>query len=161
MTLFLVRHAHAGSRSGWSGDDDFDRPLSDKGRRQAAHFARAVADRPIRRLWSSPAVRCIQTLDPLTSSLGLPVEIASELTEGASADGAIQLLLAHVGHVGHVGHDYVFCSHGDLIPKVIRRLSAAGMRTDDPNIAAKGSWWALETEGDTVVSGRYFPHGTD
>ena len=31
VPVYLIRHAHAGSRSGWDGDDD-RRPLSPKGR---------------------------------------------------------------------------------------------------------------------------------
>ena len=125
MTLYLVRHAHAGSRAGWAGADDFERPLSDKGQSQARYFAGHVEARPIRKLWSSPAVRCIQTLEPLAEALDLEVREADELAEGADPDRAIEFLLAHTRH------DAVFCSHGDLIPKVIRRLTAAGMRTSD------------------------------
>ena len=155
MTLYLVRHAHAGTRAGWSGADDFERPLSDKGRGQARYLAKHVGDRPIRKLWSSPAVRCIETLEPLAATLGVEVRSAPELTEGADPDEAVSFLLAHARH------DAAFCSHGDLIPKVIRRLTAAGMRTSDANIATKGSWWALEVEDGRVTSGTYFAHGSD
>lgn len=155
MTLYLVRHAHAGTRAGWVGADDFERPLSDKGESQARHFADQVRDRPIRKLWSSPAVRCIQTLEPLGTTLDLKVRPDPTLAEGADPEVAIEFLLAHARH------DAAFCSHGDLIPKVIRRLTAAGMRTSDPNISTKGSWWELEVDDGRVVSGRFVPHGTD
>jgi 8-oxo-dGTP diphosphatase len=155
VTLYLVRHAHAGTRAGWAGADDFERPLSDKGQSQARYFAAQVGDRPIRKLWSSRAVRCTQTLDPLAARLGLDVRVAPALTEGADPDDAITFLL------DHARHDAAFCSHGDLIPKVIRRLTAAGMRTSDANIATKGSWWALEVDAGRITGGRYFPHGTD
>lgn len=155
MTLYLVRHAHAGSRAGWAGADDMQRPLSDKGRSQARHFADAVADRPIRKLWSSPAVRCVQTLEPLADATGEHVKVAHQLTEGADPDAAIAFLLAHARH------DAAFCSHGDLIPKVIRRLAANGMRTTDPSTATKGSWWVLEVEGERITSGTYVPRGID
>ena len=155
MTLYLVRHAHAGTRAGWTGADDFERPLSDKGESQSRHFAGQVRDRPIRKLWSSPAVRCVQTLEPLAAMLGLEVRPDATLAEGADPDLAIAFLLAHARH------DAAFCSHGDLIPKVIRRLTAAGMRTSDPNISTKGSWWELEVDDGRIVAGRLVPHGTD
>lgn len=155
MTLYLVRHAHAGSRAGWSGADDAQRPLSDKGRSQARHFADELGDRPIRKLWSSPAVRCRQTLEPLAEASGETVKVASELAEGADPDAAIAFLL------DHARHDAAFCSHGDLIPKMIRRLAANGMRTTDPSIATKGSWWVLEVDGDRIVTGTYVPRGID
>lgn len=154
MTLYLVRHAHAGTRAGWAGADDFERPLSDKGQSQARHFADEVSGRPIKKLWSSPAVRCVQTLEPLASVLDLAVRANPTLTEGADADEAIAFLLAHARP------DAAFCSHGDLIPKMIRRLTAAGMRTSDPNVSTKGSWWELEVDDDRIVAGRYLDHGT-
>ena len=49
----------------------------------------------------------------------------------------------------------MLCSHGDVIPKVIRRLRELGMQTDDATISQKGSMWVLELDGDEVVRGRY------
>lgn len=154
VTLYLVRHAHAGSRAGWNGADDRERPLSDKGHAQARHFASEVAGASIRKLWSSPAIRCVQTLEPLADALDADVKVAPELAEGADPDAAIAFLVAHARH------DTAFCSHGDLIPKVIRRLASNGMRTTDPSIATKGSWWVLEVDGGRIVTGRYVPHAT-
>jgi 8-oxo-dGTP diphosphatase len=155
VTLYLVRHANAGSRASWSGSDDAERPLSDKGLAQARFFAESVRGRPIKRLWSSAAVRCIQTLEPLAATIDAEVKVAPELFEGADPDRAIQFLL------DHARHDAAFCSHGDLIPKVIRRLTSAGMRTTDPSIATKGSWWELEVDDGAITRGTYRPHGTD
>ena len=49
------------------------------------------------------------------------------------------------------------CSHGDLIPKMIRRLVGAGMRTKDANISQKGSLWVIEVEKGRPVKGKYYP----
>jgi phosphohistidine phosphatase SixA len=154
VTLYLVRHANAGTRASWSGADDAQRPLSDKGRAQAEHFAEQVAGRPIRKLWSSPALRCVQTLEPLAATIETPVKVASELAEGSDPDDAIAFLIAHARH------DTAFCSHGDLIPKVIRRLAANGMRTTDPSVATKGSWWVLEVTDGRITRGTYVPHAS-
>ena len=51
----------------------------------------------------------------------------------------------------------VLCSHGDLIPKVIRRLVAKGMRTTAPNLSQKGSTWVLEIVDGEPVSAVYQP----
>ena len=48
MTLHLVRHAHAGDRSRWSGGDDLERPLSDTGHEQAVAIDQWFVDRPVR-----------------------------------------------------------------------------------------------------------------
>jgi len=100
-------------------------------------------------------VRCVQTLEPLAEVVDAEVRVAPELAEGADTDAAIAFLLAHARH------DAAFCSHGDLIPKVIRRLASNGMRTTDPSVATKGSWWVLDVHDDRITAGTYVAHGTD
>jgi 8-oxo-dGTP diphosphatase len=151
--VYLVRHAHAGSRSAWSGDDR-DRPLSTKGRAQADALRERLRDLPIGHLTSSPFRRCIETLDPLAAALGLEVEPRVEFSEGADTDTAIETMLALADL-----HPVV-SSHGDLIPKVIRRLVADGMETDTGAVSQKGSLWVLEVSRGRVVRGRYEPPPT-
>ena len=83
VIVHLIRHAKAESRSTWTTDDSL-RPLSGKGLRQAAALADQCADLGLGRLLSSPAVRCRQTVEPLAERIGLPVEPATELAEGAA-----------------------------------------------------------------------------
>ena len=63
-TVLLLRHASAGSRREWEGDD-CGRPLDRKGRRQATALAVALAARGIDRIRSSPYLRCLQTVEPI------------------------------------------------------------------------------------------------
>ena len=69
-TLTLLRHA----KSGW--DDpvarDFDRPLNTKGRRAAVAVGQHLRDAGLAfdRVVSSPAVRCIDTLDGVWEGYG-------------------------------------------------------------------------------------------
>jgi broad specificity phosphatase PhoE len=93
VTLYLVRHAKAGSRRDWEGPDR-DRPLSRKGRRQAEGLVELLADRPVRRVLSSPYLRCVQTVEPLAEKLGLPVEQVAALGEDAAPAEAVELLRA-------------------------------------------------------------------
>ncbi|MGZ4717068.1 MAG: SixA phosphatase family protein, partial [Acidimicrobiales bacterium] len=73
MPVYLIRHAHAGSRAGWGGDDDA-RPLSPKGRAQTTGLTTWLADQPVDEVRSSPSARCRQTVEPLAASHGLEVE---------------------------------------------------------------------------------------
>jgi 8-oxo-dGTP diphosphatase len=148
--VYLVRHAHAGSRSGWNGDDD-RRPLSPKGRHQTAGLTAWLRDRPVDEVRSSPSTRCLETVEPLAESHGLEVEIDRSLAEGADVDRCIAMVL------GASDRTLVLCSHGDLIPKVIRRLVAKGMRTSAPNLSQKGSAWVLEVADGEAVSADYQP----
>lgn len=152
MPIHLVRHAHAGKRSDWD-DDDRLRPLDDKGRAQAAWLTDLLGGDPIRRVVSSPHVRCVQTVTPLADALGLPVETSTRIAEGADADDAMAFLLELESDNG------VACSHGDVIPQVLRRLKARSMAVDGALIDQKGSVWVLETADGDVRRGRYIPPG--
>jgi phosphohistidine phosphatase SixA len=137
VTVILVRHAAAGERSRWAGDDRL-RPLDELGRRQAAGLAEALASRGVERVLTSPFVRCRQTVDPLAEALGLAVEERVELAEGAGAAAVVQL----VGRLHEAVS--VLCTHGDVVAAVLGEESE------------KGSAWLLEPEADGGLSPREY-----
>lgn len=110
MTSVLLRHAAAGGREDWDGDD-FHRPLNGKGRRQAAELVEVLRPLGVRRVVSSPYVRCVETVRPLAVALELPVEPDDRLAEGAGA-GAIELLRED---------GVVCCTHGDVAEALLGR----------------------------------------
>ena len=150
MTIHLVRHAHAGKRSDWD-DDDRNRPLSPKGLQQALGLKELLAATEIGRVVSSPYRRCLQTVTPVAQSRGLAVEESAPFTEGTAPRDAVEALLALDAHNG------VACSHGDIIPPVLRALVAMGMQTEYPLIDQKGSLWIIETADGLPVRGIYHP----
>jgi broad specificity phosphatase PhoE len=112
VKAILVRHARAGKRAEWTGDDRL-RPLDERGRRQAAGLVAPLASFGVDRLVSSPYVRCVETLVPLAAALGLAVEERDELAEGASA-GAVRRLLGQLD-----SHTPAFCTHGDVVEALL------------------------------------------
>jgi 8-oxo-dGTP diphosphatase len=152
MTLYIVRHADAKSRSGWSADDHL-RPLTKKGERQAAAIPRVVTASNLRRVLSSPAVRCVDTVVPLAHSHGLEVECTPELLEGSEPKAAYGLLLEEASRKG----DSVLCMHGDLIPELLRRVARDGAKLTGGDRWSKGSTWVLSVEHGRVTSGKYTP----
>jgi broad specificity phosphatase PhoE len=80
LTLLVIRHARAGKRSEWEGDDR-RRPLDERGTRQARDLVDAVASFEISRILSSPYDRCVQTVAPLAAARGLVIEQRDELGE--------------------------------------------------------------------------------
>ena len=111
MSVVLLRHASAGDRGTWAGDDLL-RPLDERGRRQALALGE-LADRGIRRIASSPYIRCIETVEPLAARLELPIEIDARLAEGADPDNALALLAELDGGVA--------CTHGDVVEALLGR----------------------------------------
>lgn len=145
MIVHLIRHAHAGSRSRWEGDDT-TRPLSGRGRREAAAIAADLADAGIDLLWASPYVRCIETLEPLAAQLGLPVTPHDQLAEGASGASALQALLGAAAE----GRTVAACSHGDVIPALIAQALGTGATLEGPVSPAKGARYLLHVADGRV-----------
>ena len=108
MTSVLLRHASAGDRDHWDGPDHL-RPLDERGRRQAAELVELLRPFGLRRVISSPYVRCVDTVVPLAAALGVPVEEDDRLAEGASS-GAEELLQED---------GVLACTHGDVVYDVL------------------------------------------
>jgi 8-oxo-dGTP diphosphatase len=152
MAVYLVRHAVAVGRSSWDGRD-VDRPLTAKGRRQAAALVRLLGDADVRRIVTSPATRCTATVEPLAEARRLAVKGAPTLREGAEPDDATALITQLAGKSG----DSVACTHGDLVPEILRRLARAGADVQSELLFAKGSTWELVARSGEIVAARYHP----
>jgi 8-oxo-dGTP diphosphatase len=138
VALFLVRHAKAGSRSSWGGDD-FDRPLTASGRAQAKALAENLGDHPVTQLLSSPFARCVQTLEPLRDRLGLPLVATQVLAEGMAFEEVLDLIETVADHA-------VLCTHGDVMQDVVQALQRRGMSIEGGPDWRKGVTWVLERE---------------
>ncbi|MEO6881717.1 MAG: phosphoglycerate mutase family protein [Mycobacteriaceae bacterium] len=136
--MILVRHAHAGSKKHWSGPDEA-RPLSGLGCEQAASLARRLAVDRVEVVWSSPAVRCLQTVRPLAEQRGLTVCSTPLLSKSGSA----RELLAWLHDAGQAA-SWVVCSHGEVFDALHAQAQAAGLPELSPADAMdKGSAWRL------------------
>jgi phosphohistidine phosphatase SixA len=86
--IVLIRHARAGDRDAWNRDDRL-RPLDARGRRQAEELVQLLAPYELGRIFSSPYLRCVQTVEPLALARGLNIELRDELSEERQqVDGA-------------------------------------------------------------------------
>jgi 8-oxo-dGTP diphosphatase len=139
--VLLVRHGRAGDRDEWTGDDRL-RPLDKRGRRQADAMVAPLAGYALSRLVSSPYVRCVQTLEPLSARVGLPVEHDAAIAEGAPFEKARGLIIDRLGP-GPV----VLCTHGDVVEALVGE--------GEPK--KKGSTWLLARRDDAVEAVRYWP----
>jgi len=150
VTLLLIRHASAGSRKDWSGDDRL-RPLTAKGRRQARFLVQQVEQWAPSRILSSPYLRCVQTVKPLADELGLKVEEVDELGEGAGFDAVTLVRSLHDSHVA-------LCTHGDVIPEILVALADEDRLDLGPAPRqAKGSTWVLRSTKGRFVDATYVP----
>ena len=147
MTVFLIRHGHAGDRGTWSGDDRL-RPLSRRGFVQAEDIALLLGERPITVVRSSPAIRCLQTVAPLAHVRTCTVESDARLVEGSDAEAALALIDEFPDG------ELALCSHGDVIPELIELLRRRGVPSQGRG-CEKGSVWQLDRDGPTITKAVY------
>ena len=148
--LLLIRHAHAGDKLRWGGPDDL-RPLSALGHAEAAGLVVRLEDYPISHIFSSPTLRCHQTVHPLARDRWLPIDHDEAL--GVDADPAGVLALLEDPQLS----DAVVCTHGEVIGQVLTRLVADGLAVDQPLTWPKGSTWLLQGDNGRPAHARYLP----
>jgi 8-oxo-(d)GTP phosphatase len=105
--VLLIRHARAGDRAEWEGDDH-KRPLDKRGRRQAEALVEALASFTVTRVLSSPADRCMQTVEPLAAARDIDVEVCEELGEERQGHDGVALVRSLLGE------PVALCVHGGL-----------------------------------------------
>jgi broad specificity phosphatase PhoE len=140
--VFLVRHAKAADRFEWTGGDR-DRPLIDKGRKQAERLAAALRREQPVLVAASPWLRCRQTAAPLAAAMGLQVELDDRL--GYDAPDVAGWVRSAVRD--HPGQAVVGVGHGDLIPMY---LFQTGLIDGFPEFRT-GSLYRLEASPGRVT----------
>ncbi len=150
-TVLLVRHAKAGKREEWDGDDAL-RPLTAAGWRQAEALRALLPLFGAQRVYSPPPLRCRQTVEGLAEDLGAPVfeePLLSEVGYAADPTGALGRLIEIAAGPGPA----VVCSQGGVIPDLVKQLtSASGLELPDEPPSRKGSFWGLFFGGDQPPS---------
>jgi 8-oxo-dGTP diphosphatase len=149
--LYIVRHAKAGSRSDWRGDDRL-RPLTPKGHLQSERIADRLATVAIGELVSSPFLRCVETLQPLAARIDAAVRTDERLGEDTGYSGALALLT-------DLPDGSVLCSHGDVIPDTISALQRRGCRVVTEPDWRKASVWVITRalDGDFLEASAWPP----
>jgi 8-oxo-dGTP diphosphatase len=168
LTIELIPHCTSAPRDGWTASHDV-RPLAGLGMRQAEALA-AVIGTGVDGIYSSPAVRCRQSVAPLAAAAGLPVHDLAELYEagdfGEPAAGQVPELMARAlggawaaGRMlravtlmrdAHPGGRAAAASHGDVIPVLLATLSSTFVIPRPPHVA-RGGWYTLQFTPDGLT----------
>ncbi len=152
VTVYLVRHATAGTRN-HADPNDHERHLDENGLLQARMLVELLAEARVTWIASSPSPRCMETVEPLAAKRSLDVKPREALHESSDIDDAWTLLEKAAQRKG----DAVLCSHGDIIPDLIRRAQMRGMDVPGKSGCSKGSVWTLEWDSDHFARGVYTP----
>lgn len=146
FALLVVRHGKAVDKRSWHGDDA-ERPLTTRGVAQAAALSRVLGAWAPKRIVSSPAVRCVATVEPLSIALGVPVKTDAGISQKAWENGDAEVRRV-VGKRVRVGKTAILCSHNPVLPAIIREI---GLATGTPLGGYVDDAASLETGAYSVV----------
>jgi 8-oxo-dGTP pyrophosphatase MutT (NUDIX family)/phosphohistidine phosphatase SixA len=154
--VLLVRHASAGSSGKWDGEDRL-RPLDETGEEQADELVRLLSRFGVEAIVSADYTRCIETMQPLSEAIGVPIETDPLLSDDGfpgHEEQAAELLR----NLGRPGSGAVACSQGDVIPELVQRLAADdGVEIEEPSRLKKAGVWALSFDDHRLVAADRFP----
>lgn len=148
--LVLLRHAKAIKRDEWDGDDD-DRPLDRIGQRQAKRLLPDYFPYGIAAIYSSDAMRCLETVGPISRSLDLSTIISEDLSEYRhSTDQEAALDFAQ--DVISRGKAALMCSHNPVLPKLVKKLVGKKNFKELERKLDPAQAWVLHYRGGEIVA---------
>lgn len=144
--VIALRHAKALARSDWD-NTDASRPLTDRGTKQAQAIVAPLRAFGVRKVITSDAVRCVETVTPLTRALERKSVQTERISQDAWEDGSADVR-AIVGKRVRARKPAVLCSHGPVLPDILAELALA---TGTLHGSYLGSASALEVAAFSVV----------
>mgnify|MGYP005814153623 CR=1 FL=1 len=145
-TVVVVRHAKAMARKNWSGNDAL-RPLTDRGRHQAERLSGLLGSYGVGAVVSSPATRCVQTLQPYAEDYGLPLQTVPLLSEeqGATHEEEVAELMwqLRTAAITRPRTPTVICGHRPVLPAMFRGLHV------DPVVLSPAQCLVIHLDADS------------
>jgi 8-oxo-dGTP pyrophosphatase MutT (NUDIX family)/phosphohistidine phosphatase SixA len=149
-TVLIVRHATAGRRSRYKGDDR-RRPLDKHGRAQAESLVGQLLSFGATTLYAADRVRCHQTIEPLAQELGVDIHNEPALTEEAYTRDRKQTR-NRVAEIAARAGTPVICTQGKVIPDLISWWCERDNVHPETTGNRKGSTWVLSLVGGRLVA---------
>jgi 8-oxo-dGTP pyrophosphatase MutT (NUDIX family)/phosphohistidine phosphatase SixA len=150
-TVLIVRHATAGSKSRFSGDDT-KRPLDKKGRAQAEALVGQLLAFGATDVYAADRVRCHQTVEPLAQELGVDIRDEPALSEEAYAKNP-KHARRRILEIAAQNGTPAICTQGKVIPDLIEWWCDRDGVRPDKSRNRKGSTWVLSLfEGKLVAA---------
>jgi 8-oxo-dGTP pyrophosphatase MutT (NUDIX family)/phosphohistidine phosphatase SixA len=146
FALIALRHGKAVPADSWDGPDH-TRPLNERGVKQAASVVETItAWRPVR-IITSTAVRCVTTVAPLAAATGIEMKRTDTISQDAHEAGTADVR-SQIGKRVRARKSAVLCSHGPVLPEILREIALATGTTLGSYISDAAD---LQTGGFSVV----------
>lgn len=114
-------------------------------------LVKALTEDDVGVVWSSPAVRCRQTMAPLAVDRGIEVRDHELLAKDASVDALLEWLLAHQGD------PWALCTHGEVFSALLDVARESGLIAAPSRATEKGAAWRVRPRGDGSADLQYVP----
>ena len=124
FSIILLRHAKAEDRSEHYPIDHL-RPLAEAGDDQAETLVPILESFAPKRIYSSTALRCHSTVQPLADHLGKKIRLRDGLSQDTWDSGDTVELRRIIGKIVRRGKSAVICTHRPVLPDAARELALA------------------------------------
>ncbi len=145
--LLVIRHAHARSRKAWR-HDDVERPLKAEGKEQAHRLVPLLAAYDVKRVISSDALRCVDSVLPYVNTHPAKLTLDPSLSEESFDLEAMQ---RRVGHELAGRRRVAICSQRPVLPDLQRALGV------EPRALDPGALLVLHRRDGRVESVEHYP----
>jgi 8-oxo-dGTP pyrophosphatase MutT (NUDIX family)/phosphohistidine phosphatase SixA len=161
--IILVRHASARNKKAWRNaghPEDLSRPLTPLGHVQAKLLGQILSCFGPARVISSPAERCLATVEPYAALVGGVVEPAPALApppddRDLTEAGPDEVAAAHdlVSRLVTAGEPVIISGHRENLPAMLRWIcEGLGAPVPARLPLRKGAFWALHVAGGRLIS---------
>jgi 8-oxo-dGTP diphosphatase len=173
--VILLRHASAVAKTEWrqaGHADDLSRPLSDRGRAQAAALAGLLCSFAPAQVISSAAERCLASITPYAEQAGVPVTAELAFTVDGTAPGhgegdwaETRAARRRITEAVTAARPVVICAHRQNLPWLLAEACAAvSAPVPDGPPLHRGAFWVLQVGGRRLASAEQHraeagPHG--
>ena len=146
FAIIALRHAKAIPAFDFDGRDSA-RPLTHRGELEARSIVAGLSAFGPTVIRSSTALRCQQTVAPTAEALGLTVKKTDSISQDAFENGTSDIR-GQVGKRVRRRVTSILCSHGPVLPEIMREVALATGSTKLASISRAGD---LPVAGYTVI----------
>jgi len=144
--VVLLRHTDAEERDIWAHPDN-ERPLTQVGLDQARRLPPLLAAYGVKRVVSSDARRCIDTVAPYCAQNGLPMQAQPLFSESGYEPAASA---AAVRGLRAAAQPVVVCTHRPLLPELAAVLCEGSTVSPPGHELDPGAFWVLHLVGNVA-----------
>lgn len=129
--IIVLRHGKAMPPENWDGPDH-SRPLLQRGLNQAQGVSGGIAAFGPTKLISSPATRCLATIEPTSRKTGIQVTVKKSISQD-SYDSSGEKARKVIRKVLKKQQGSVLCSHGPVLPQLVLAATESDARPQRPS----------------------------